>query len=371
MKFSISREQFLKPLQLVASVVERRQTLPVLSNVLIILDNNSLSLTGTDLEVEIVGRVELADDGIYESGEITVPARKLMDICKSLPDRCQLNFASDDSGGRIQISSGRSKFSLATLPASEFPNVEDAPGGVEFQIPADELKRLIDSTAFAMAHQDVRYYLNGMLWEATTGMLRTVTTDGHRLAMSSRSMPFSVPEKIQAIIPRKGVMELSRILGEGGEVKVTLGSNHVRIKSDDFLFTSKLVDGAYPDYERVLPKAGTKALIGGREELRQSFARAAILSNEKYRGVRLLLQDSSLKITANNPEQEEAEEELAVDYQGDGDLEIGFNVNYLIDVLNVLKCENVKINFIDSNSSALLENPDSDEAVYVIMPMRL
>src|SRR5690606_7625724 len=215
------------------------------------------------------------------------------------------------------------------------------------------------------------YYLNGMLWEATTGMLRTVTTDGHRLAMSSRSMPFSVPEKIQAIIPRKGVMELSRILGEGGEVKVTLGSNHVRIKSDDFLFTSKLVDGAYPDYERVLPKAGTKALIGGREELRQSFARAAILSNEKYRGVRLLLQDSSLKITANNPEQEEAEEELAVDYQGDGDLEIGFNVNYLIDVLNVLKCENVKINFIDSNSSALLENPDSDEAVYVIMPMRL
>src|SRR5690606_13147731 len=219
MKFSISREQFLKPLQLVASVVERRQTLPVLSNVLIILDNNSLSLTGTDLEVEIVGRVELADDGVYESGEITVPARKLMDICKSLPDRCQLNFASDDSGGRIQISSGRSKFSLATLPASEFPNVEDAPGGVEFQIPADELKRLIDSTAFAMAHQDVRYYLNGMLWEATTGMLRTVTTDGHRLAMSSRSMPFSVPEKIQAIIPRKGVMELSRILGEGGEVK--------------------------------------------------------------------------------------------------------------------------------------------------------
>jgi DNA polymerase-3 subunit beta len=372
MKFAISREQFLKPLQLVVSVVERRQTLPVLSNVLISLDNNILSLTGTDLEVEIVGKVSLAEGSDFDAGEITVPARKLMDICKSLPDKSEIRFSEDDSG-RMTITSGRSRFTLSTLPASEFPNVEETAGGVEFEIPGEDLKRLIDNTAFAMAHQDVRYYLNGMLWEASNGLLRAVATDGHRLAMSTKAMPFSVPDKIQAIIPRKGVMELSRILGDD-DVVVIIGSNHVRIKSNDFLFTSKLVDGAYPDYERVLPKEGTKIVTGGREDLRQGFTRAAILSNEKYRGVRLLIQDDVLKITANNPEQEEAEEELGIDYVGDGSLEIGFNVNYLIDVLNVLKGENVKMNFIDSNSSALLENAESsgsEESVYVIMPMRL
>src|SRR6056300_296303 len=207
MKFSITREQFLKPLQLVASVVERRQTLPVLSNILISLKNNTLSLTGTDLEVEIVGQVSLEEQEGIEEGEVTVPARKLMDICKSLPDRSEIKFNED--GSRIQISCGRSRFTLATLPASEFPNVEESEGGVEFEIDAKELKKLIDDTAFAMAHQDVRYYLNGMLWEASDGILRAVATDGHRLAMSVKDMPFSVPETIQAIIPRKGIMELS------------------------------------------------------------------------------------------------------------------------------------------------------------------
>lgn len=369
MKFSITREQFLKPLQLVASVVERRQTLPVLSNILISLTKNSLSLTGTDLEVEIVGQVAMADGTIAAEGEITVPARKLMDICKSLPDRSEIQFS--EEGGRIQITSGRSRFTLSTLPASEFPNVNEGESGVEFQINAADLKKLIDNTAFAMAHQDVRYYLNGMLWEATDGLLRAVATDGHRLAMSTKAMPFTVPDKIQAIVPRKGIMELSRILGDESEVTVSLGSNHVRIKSEDFLFTSKLVDGAYPDYQRVLPKQGTKFIFGEREGLKQAFSRAAILSNEKYRGVRLLIQDSVLKITANNPEQEEAEEEFVVDYEGESDLEIGFNVNYLIDVLNVLNGETIKIHLIDANSSALLEDPERDDAVYVIMPMRL
>jgi len=374
MKFTISREQFLKPLQLVASVVERRQTLPVLSNVLISLNNGKLSLTGTDLEVEIVGTVQLEESGETQGGEITLPARKLMDICKSLPEKSEVRFFEDDSG-RMTIASGRSRFTLATLPAAEFPSVDDNIGGVEFQTSADSLKDLIDSTAFAMAHQDVRYYLNGMLWEATSGRLRSVATDGHRLAMSTKSMPFSVPEKIQVIIPRKGVMELSRILsGAGGEVVVVLGSNHVRIKSSDFVFTSKLVDGAYPDYERVLPKNGSKTMIGDREALRQAFSRAAILSNEKYRGVRLLLDDALLKITANNPEQEEAEEEVAVEYVGDSGLEIGFNVNYLIDVFNVLSGSTVRFNFVDSNSSALVDDPASaegSESVYVVMPMRL
>lgn len=374
MKFTISREQFLKPLQLVVSVVERRQTLPVLSNVLISLDKNDLSLTGTDLEVEIIGTVQLEGEGETEPGEITVPARKLMDICRSLPDKATIRFSEDD-GGRMTISSGKSRFTLATLPASEFPSVDESAGGAEFEIPGGDLKKLIDDTSFAMAHQDVRYYLNGMLWEAKSGQLRAVATDGHRLAMTTRKMPFSVPDTIQAIIPRKGIMELSRILGEDDNVVVALGSNHVRIKGSDFLFTSKLVDGAYPDYERVLPKEATRLVTGGREELRQAFSRAAILSNEKYRGVRLLVDESSLKITANNPEQEEAEEEVGVDYEGDGTLEIGFNVNYLIDVLNVLKGTNVRINLTDSNSSALIEDPEvgsgDEQSIYVIMPMRL
>jgi DNA polymerase-3 subunit beta len=366
MKFSITREAFLKPLQLVVSVVERRQTLPVLSNVLISLEKNKLSLTGTDLEVEIVGAVELSGDS--EAGETTVPARKLMDICKSLPDKSEISFTED--AGRIQISSGRSRYTLSTLPAAEFPSVDDSPGEVEFSLPALALKGLIDKTAFAMAQQDVRYYLNGMLWEAADGQLRAVATDGHRLAMATQPMPFTVPEKIQSIVPRKGVVELSRILSDEEQITVTLGSNHVRIQGDDFRFTSKLIDGAYPDYERVLPKGGTKSVIGSREGLRHAFARAAILSNEKYRGVRLQLSDSLLQITANNPEQEQAEEEVTVDYSG-GDLEIGFNVNYLLDVLNVLKGDNVQIALSDSNSSALLEDPDHSGAVYVIMPMRL
>lgn len=368
MKFSISREAFLKPLQLAVSVVERRQTLPVLSNVLITLDGGQLSLTGTDLEVEVLGRAELDGDGETQDGEITIPARKLMDICKSLPDGAMISFS--EEGGRVSVRSGRSRFTLSTLPAAEFPSVDEGPGEVEFTLAGASLKGLIDSTAFAMAQQDVRYYLNGMLWEADQGTLRAVATDGHRLAMATREMPFSVPEKVQAIVPRKGVAELSRILSDEGDVTVTIGANHVRVQGSDFRFTSKLIDGAYPDYERVLPRGGTKNLIGSREVLRQAFNRTAILSNEKYRGVRLLLDESVLKMTANNPEQEEAEEEVTVEYDGDS-LEIGFNVNYLLDVLNVLKGEKTLFILSDANSSALVQDPDDHSAVYVVMPMRL
>ncbi|MCK9564078.1 MAG: DNA polymerase III subunit beta [Bacteroidales bacterium] len=368
MKFTISREAFLKPLQLVVSVVERRQTLPVLSNVLIHLDGNQLSLTGTDLEVEIVGYAQLENPG--ESGEITVPARKLMDICKSLPDKADIHF-SEDGGGRMVITSGRSRFTLSTLPAGEFPTVEEGAGQVEFSLAGEILKKLLEDTAFAMAQQDVRYYLNGMLWEATAGTLRAVATDGHRLAMSHADMPFDPPEKIQAIVPRKGVMELSRILHDDDTVGVVIGANHVRVQGAEFRFTSKLIDGAYPDYERVLPRGGTKFINGDRETLRHAFARAAILSNEKYRGVRLLIDGNLLKITANNPEQEEAEEEVMVDFEGDGNLEIGFNVNYLLDALNALKGQNARISLSDANSSALMESPEVPGAVYVIMPMRL
>ena len=367
MKFVVSREALLKPLQLVAGVVERRQTLPVLSNVLIVLNGDQLSLTGTDLEVEIIGRVHLEQVG--ESGEITVPARKLVDICRSLPDGSKIEFIQEDN--RIIVKSGRSRFTLSTLPASDFPNVEDSPGNLRFSCAQQEVKRLIERTAFAMAQQDVRYYLNGMLWEVRQDQLRVVATDGHRMAMCTRAIAVETADVTQAILPRKGVLELSRLLDDStAQVEVTLSGNHIRVTSVDYTFTSKLVDGKFPEYERVLPRGGNKTIIGSRIELKQAFGRTAILSNEKYRGVRLLLSDGLLTIVANNPEQEEAEEQVVVDYAGDS-LEVGFNVSYLQDVTNVIQHENIKITLSDANSSALLEEPENSDSLYVVMPMRL
>lgn len=367
MKFTVSREALLKPLQLVAGVVERRQTLPVLANVLVVLEGDQLSLTGTDLEVEIVGRVALEASGT--DGEITVPAKKLLDICKSLPDGSQIDFVLDNQ--KVTVKSGRSRFTLSSLPASEFPAVEQGQNELSFRCEQREIKRLIERTSFAMAQQDVRYYLNGMLWEVRPGALRVVATDGHRLAMCTRPVNVEVNEPRQAILPRKGVIELSRLLADSDDqVELVLGPNHIRALTQGFTFTSKLVDGKFPDYERVLPRGGDKVVLGDREVLRQAFGRTAILSNEKYRGVRFLLDNGVLTIVANNPEQEEAEEQVAIDYSGDS-LEVGFNVSYLQDVANVLDSNQIKITLSDSNSSALIEEPEVDDSAYVVMPMRL
>lgn len=368
MKFTISRELLLKPLQLVAGVVERRQTLPVLSNVLIKLTDRQLTMTGTDLEVEIVGQVQLEETG--ESGEITVPARKLLDICKALPEDVTVSFSLE--GEKAVVAAARSRFTLSTLPANEFPNVEEGDASLRFVVVQQQLKDLINATSFAMAQQDVRYYLNGMLLEVEKGKLTAVATDGHRLALSSMdAADIDVQEKVQVVLPRKGVVELSRLLSDTGDITVTLGANHLRVMADDFSFTSKLVDGAYPDYQRVLPKGGTNHLTASKELLRHAFSRTAILSNEKYRGVRLGLTEGLLVLSANNPEQEEAQEEVVVEYGGDT-LEIGFNVNYVLDVLGALQGDNVRITLSDANSSALIEDPaDGANALYVVMPMRL
>jgi DNA polymerase-3 subunit beta len=367
MKFTISRDALLKPLNLVAGVVERRQTLPILANVLMVLDGDRLALTGTDLEVELVGRVQLPAAG--ESGEVTVPARKLVDICKSLPEGSNIEFTAQDS--KVTVKSGRSRFTLATLPAREFPNVEDSMGTHQFTVKQGQLKRLIDRTGFAMAQQDVRYYLNGMLWEIKGKQMRVVATDGHRLALCTLPGKIEATDDTQVILPRKGVLELARLLLEDeADIAIVIGSNHIRATTNDFTFTSKLVDGKFPDYQRVLPRSPDKIVLGSRLELRQAFTRAAILSNEKYRGVRLKLTKNSLDIIANNPEQEEAEEAVPVDYQGDS-LEVGFNVSYLLDVLGVLSGEQVKLSLSDPNSSALLEESDAGDSLYVVMPMRL
>lgn len=365
MKFSVVRETLLKPLQLVAGVVERKGTMAVLSNVLLEVKDNTLTLTGSDLEVELVGRLPLDE---CEEGRITVPARKMMDICKSLPDGAVIELSVD--GQKAVIRSGRSRFSLSTLPAEEFPNIQDMQGDLEVVIPQASVRKLIDRTGFAMANQDVRFYLNGMLFEVADGQLRVVATDGHRLATAIEDAQVS-GDLTQVIVPRKGVLELNRLLADSEEtVTLTIGSNHIRAQVADYTFTSKLVDGKFPDYHRVIPRNNGKVIVADRFELRQVFLRASILSNEKYRGVRLDLKNGMLKVFANNPEQEEAEESVLVQYQGDT-LEVGFNVGYLLDVLGVLDSQEVKISLNDANSSALLEEGHGHACQYVVMPMRL
>ena len=368
MKFSISRDALLKPLNLVAGVVERRHTLPVLSNVLISLDQNRLSLTGTDLEVELVGH--LATPVGADGGEVTVPARKLADICKALPEGSELDFSLDEH--RLQVRCGRSRFVLSTLPAGEFPNLEQAAATLEFRIKQGQLRRLIDRTAFSMAQQDVRYYLNGMLFEVNPKRLRAVATDGHRLAMATLDADLpGVRAEFQAILPRKGVLELQRLLQDpDADVLIELGHTLFRAVTSDFSFMSKLIDGKFPDYERVLPSGPSRALTGSRHPIKDALSRSAILSNEKLRGVRLVMEADNLEIQASNPEQEEAEETVQVDYGGER-VEIGFNVGYLIEVLAVLTGESVRLEFVDGSKSVLIEDPQDDGAVYVVMPMRL
>lgn len=370
MKVLMTRDQLLKPLQQVAGVVEKRQTLQVLSNVLMVVDGDEFALTGTDLEVELVARATLDAAGV--SGRVTVPCRKLLDICRALPANAPVELSLD--GQRLLLKSGKSRYTLSTLPANDFPNLEDTlAGSFTLTLTQRALKRLIDKTSFAMAQQDVRYYLNGMLFEVTEGRLRVVATDGHRLALCDATVAQDANEKQQVIVPRKGVQELSRLLSEeDDEVTLTLGSNHLRVTVGNVTFTSKLIDGRFPDYERVLPKGGDRTLVSGREELRSSLQRAAILCNEKFRGVRLHVAGDVLRILATNPDQEEAEEELQVEYNGK-DLEIGFNVGYMLDVLNALQGAYSRIILGDSNSSALMRDNDDEQAdaLYVVMPMRL
>ncbi|MBC6429092.1 MAG: DNA polymerase III subunit beta [Cellvibrionales bacterium] len=367
MKFSITRDAFLGSLQPVAGVVEARQTLPVLSNVLLVLEQDELAITGTNLEMELVNRTR--PESVEASGSATLPARKLTEIVRSLDEGAVVQVNADDE--RAVLTAGRSKFTLSALPASEFPNTEEDAPHCQFELEATKFKSLIDRVAFSMAQQDVRYYLNGCLLEVTPEHLRLVATDGHRLAMTTDSESRFAEEALQAILPRKGVLELSRLLGDvDSAVSVALGTNHLRVSGDGYRFTTKLIDGKFPDYEQVLPRAADKEVTVEREPFRRGLARVAILSNEKYRGVRILLNDNLMQLTANNPEQEQAEEEVAITYSGE-QLEVGFNVSYIIEVLNTLQVEQVRLNLADPNSSALLQDPEDSSTLYVIMPMRL
>jgi len=366
MRIATHREILLEPLQKIVGAVERRQTKPILGNVLIQTGGGTTELTATDLEIELVA--ELAVD-VGEEGAVTVPARKLLDICKALPNGAQLSMETE--GDQLRLRSGRSRFTLSTLPASDFPELKEPESVVEFEIGLDQLKTLLRHTAFAMAQQDVRYYLNGLLLEITDGKLKTVATDGHRLALYELPGHLQIEGAHQVIIPRKGVLELLR-LDHDGEVKVTigLGSNHVFVNLPRLRFTSKLIDGRYPSYDRVIPKEAERFLRVNKEDFRQALLRTSILSNEKYRGVRLTIHTGALTLEADNPEHEQAEEEIEASYEG-GPLEIGFNVNYLLDIVSVLEGDELQIALKDSNASALVSSTESEAGQYVVMPMRL
>jgi len=371
MKFSISRDDLLKPLQYVAGVVEKRQTLAVLSNVLMVVEKNNLSMTGTDMEIELVTNTDITGDII--PGEITVPAKKLFDICKSLPVDANIEFTIEES--RALLKSGRSRFNLVTLPASDFPSLDEYTGATaKFEITSKELKALVENTGFAMAQQDVRYYLNGMLFELNSdSQLKAVATDGHRLALSYADINNlgEINTSSQAIVPRKGVLELARLFTEEDtSIEITLGNNYIQAKTNTISFSSKLVDGKFPDYDRVIPKGGDKILVIEREALRFALNRVAILSNDKFRGVRLIVSDGNIELIANNPEQEQAEEHVTIDYSG-SDLEIGFNVSYLLDVMNTLKSDIIECVLTDSNNSGVIRGQGDEKSLYVVMPMRL
>lgn len=366
MKLSTTRESLLRPLQAVIGVVERRQTMPVLANVLLVAKDGNLAITATDLEVELAASGPV--DDIKAAGEITVPGRKLLDICRALPDDAKVTLSL--KGDRLSVQSGRSRFVLATLPAAEFPLIDDPAMDREFTLGQADFSKLLDKTHFSMAQQDVRYYLNGLLLETGSGQLRAVATDGHRLALCDMGLPAATGAKTQVIVPRKGVLELQRLLDGDADVSIALSANHMRAVVGGIRFTSKLIDGRFPDYDRVIPKTEGNVLTADREDLRHALQRAAILSNEKYRGVRLEFGPDKIKIQANNPDQEEAEEEVEVSYGG-ATMEIGFNVNYLLDAIGAVDETTVEIGLVDPNSSCVVRAPSDKDCLYVVMPMRL
>jgi DNA polymerase-3 subunit beta len=368
MKFSISRESFLQPLSQVIGVVERRQTLPVLANFLIQAHGNGskVVITGTDMEVEMIAE---ASADVAQDGEITAPARKLLDIVRMLPDGVKINVSLE--GEKLNFTAGRSRYTLATLPANEFPATDQVESIKTVDIQENKLKRLLDKTAFAMANQDVRYYLNGLLFEFKEGALRTVATDGHRLAVCDHDGKLDIGQNRQIIVPRKGVLELTRMLADSDTpVQLGLGKNHIRLIKSGLVLTSKLIDGRFPDYQAVIPVGTEKKMELDRGAMIHALQRASILSNEKYKGVRLEAAGNTLKIMAHNPQQEQAEEELEAKLTFD-QMAVGFNVTYLLDALNALEAEEVILEMRDANSSCLISSVGGSPDQHVVMPLKL
>jgi DNA polymerase-3 subunit beta len=362
----IARDALLKPLQAVSGIVERRHTLPILANVLLEHRDEKLFVTATDLEMQITAYSELPG---REEQAVTVAARKLQDLLRALPEDATLNVEATST--KMTVRAGRSRFNLQALPATDYPRIGIGQDQVQaLSLPQRDLRSLIKAAEFAMAQQDIRYYLNGMLLVIDQGTLQAVATDGHRLSWASLGVEGEF-ERREVILPRKTVLELGKLLADVDQpVRIELLSNQVRFAFGNVELVSKVVDGKFPDYNRVIPTGHTKAIELERVLFLAALQRAAILSNEKFRGVRLVLAPGQLKIICTNSEQEEAEEELEVDYKGDA-LDIGFNITYLLDVLQNQTMERVQLAFGDANSSALITIPERSDYKYVVMPMRI
>ena len=367
MQWSMPRDELLKTLGLVAGVVEKRQSKPILSHVLMSCAKDTVIFTGTDLEIEMVAKARAE---IGEEGAVTVPGRKFLDIVRTLPAgsvvRCQ------KEQDRVRISAGRSRFTLSTLPVEDFPSLKESQWEMGFLIARSDLKRLIDKTQFCMAQQDVRYYLNGLMFETLPGSLKAVAADGHRLAMCTVALEGQDLAEKQVIVPRKGVAEMSRLLGsEDGPVEMSLSTNHIRIRQDQLVLTSKLIDGRFPDYNRVVPASVRETVLLPREALREMLSRVGIVSTEKFRGIRLQFMHQRVTASASNPEHDEATEELDVDVSLP-EFEVGFNVGYLIEALGALSGPQVEFGWNDSNSGCRIRpSGEAGDQVYVVMPMRL
>jgi DNA polymerase-3 subunit beta len=361
------RDEILNPLSAVSGIIERRHTLPILSNVLIDRSASAVSFLATDIEIQITARSTLTASG--EARAITVGARKLVDILRALPESAEVTL--DQQEKRLLVKAGKSRFTLQTMPAEDFPRLAKPAGDVaRFALPQKALRRLLGLVQYAMAQQDIRYYLNGLLMVVEEKQLKLVATDGHRLAFASLKLEADLPRQ-EVIVPRKTVIELSKLLADTeDEVKIEVSPAQAAFTFGSIELVSKLVDGKFPDYTRVIPTQHKNRLQIEREALRQALLRAAILSNEKFRGVRWVLADGSLKIVSSNAEQEEAHEEIEVKYSGDA-LDIGFNVNYLLDVLNNVSGAEIECAFGDSSSSALISYSTEKDFKYVVMPMRI
>ncbi|MGQ2966271.1 DNA polymerase III subunit beta [Methylophilus sp.] len=367
MQIKISREVLLKPLNNVTGIVERRHTLPILSNLLINIKQQEMHLTATDLEMQISLKV---NSGVEGELSTTISAKKLLDICRSLPENTAIEMNNQDN--RITLKAGKSRFNLQTLPSADYPLMSKASGqNISFSLSQSELKRLLKQVEFAMAQQDIRYYLNGLLLEVQGNQLHVVGTDGHRLSYTNTTLDQEF-EKTEVILPRKTVLELTKLLDDQSDspVVIDLLNGQISFEFGDIQLISKVIDGKFPDYNRVIPNGHQNTFEVNRQEILSALQRASILSNEKYRSIRMVITDGQLKLISTNTEQEEAEEELDINYNK-ASLDIGFNVTYLIDVLNNLGDENIQFAFADANSSCLITTASDINYKYVVMPMRI
>ncbi|MGX2038634.1 DNA polymerase III subunit beta [Methylocaldum sp. MU1018] len=367
MKFAITRESLLTPLQQVVGVIERRQTLPILSNVLLKLSDGTLEFTGTDLEVQLITKTEVEGG---DPGAVTVPARKFLDICRLLPERSVVNV--DWRQEKFVIQCGSSRFNLSTLPADSYPEFDAGTPEVEVAVPRNYLRRALEKTVFAMAQQDVRYYLNGLLLDLSGQMLRAVSSDGHRLAFFEQPLEGDSGESRQIIVPRKGVLELNRLLGDGEDpVTVQIAPNNLRVDLGAVSFAAKLIEGRFPDYQRVMPRELTRVVLTDKAAFKGALTRVSVLSNEKYKGISMEVSgEGSMCLKAQNPEHEEAEEKFAVEFEGK-DVSVGFNASYLLDAVNNVDSERVRLSFTESANSCLIEDYDDSAFKFIVMPMRL